>query len=75
MQKKVSEMQNDYKEVELARFAVKQELQKKQMLNQPIAKYDPKEKKIYLEKKDGSRELVGECMKEGRFSERRRKKT
>lgn len=62
------------REVELARFAVKQELQKKQILNQPIAKYDEKTQKIYLEKSDGTCELVGERLRKGRLSERRKQK-
>lgn len=61
-------------DVELARFAVKQELQKKQKLNQPIAKYDIKTQKVYLEKSDGTRQEVGGRLREGRLSERRKKK-
>lgn len=68
-----TKIEND-KEVELARFAVKQELQKKKKLNQPIAKYDVKTQKVYLEKSDGTRELVGDCLREGRLSERRKQK-
>lgn len=61
-------------EAELARFAVKQELQKKRKLNQPIATYDIKTQKVYLEKSDGTRELVGERLRKGRLSERRKQK-
>lgn len=53
-----------------ARLAVKAEITKKKNLNPPIARFDPKTKKVYLEYADGSTTIVGEAMKEGRFSER-----
>lgn len=53
-----------------ARLAVKAELTKKKNLNQPIARFDSKTKKVYTEYADDSTTIVGEAMKEGRFSER-----
>ena len=44
-----------------ARLAVKNELEKKRLLNQPIARFDPKNGKVY-----GTKTLVGEAMKKGR---------
>ena len=35
-----------------ARFAVKTELEKKRVLNQPIARFDPKSGKVYMEHAD-----------------------
>lgn len=42
-----------------ARLAVKAELQKKRILNQPIARFDPKTGKVYMEYSDGSITVVG----------------
>ena len=58
-----------------ARMAVEAELKKKRILKQPIAKFDPKTGKVYLEHADGSITVVGDAMKRGRYSERRRKET
>lgn len=46
-----------------ARLAVKNELEKKRLLNQPIARFDPKSGKVYMEHADGTKTLVGEAMK------------
>lgn len=43
-----------------ARLAVKRELEKKRILNQPIARFDPKSGKVYMEYADGSKVLVAE---------------
>lgn len=59
------------RETYLAQFAVTQELQRRKILNQPIAVYDPETQEVYLEYADGSRELVGHRLREGRFSERK----
>ena len=44
-----------------ARLAVKRELEKKRILNQPIARFDPKSGKVYMEYADGSKVLVAEA--------------
>lgn len=46
-----------------ARLAVKNELEKKRLLNQPIARFDPKSGKVYMEHADGTKTLVGEAVK------------
>lgn len=53
-----------------ARAAVKNELEKKRILNQPIARFDPKSGKIYMEHPDGSKTLVGEAAKKGGYAKR-----
>ena len=53
-----------------ARFAVKTELEKKRVLNQPIARFDPKSGKVYMEHADGSKTLVGEAMRKGGYGKR-----
>ena len=40
-----------------ARLAVKNELEKKRLLNQPIARFDPKSGKVYMEHADGTKTL------------------
>lgn len=55
-----------------ARLAVDRELKKKRALNQPIAKFDAKTGKVFMEHSDGSITVVGDAMKKGRYSERRR---
>ena len=37
------------------------------VLNQPIARFDPKSGKVYMEHADGTKTLVGEAMKKGRY--------
>ena len=44
-----------------ARLAAKKELEKKRTLNQPIARFDPKSGKVYMEYADGSKALVAEA--------------
>ena len=53
-----------------ARLAVKTELEKKRVLNQPIARFDPKSGKVYMEHADGSKTLVGEAMRKGGYGKR-----
>ena len=55
-----------------ARLAVEAELKKKRTLKQPIAKFDAKTGKVYMEHSDGSITVVGDAMKRGRYSERRK---
>ena len=55
-----------------ARLAVEAELKKKRTMKQPIAKFDPKTGKVYMEHSDGSITVVGNAMRRGRYSERRR---
>lgn len=60
----------DADEIRNVRFAVESEIKKKKLLNQPIARFDPKTKEIYFEYSDGRREFFGEAMKDGRYAER-----
>lgn len=53
-----------------ARLAVAAELKKKRTLKQPVAKFDPKTKQIYMENADGSVKILGKAMARGRYSER-----
>lgn len=53
-----------------ARLAVSAELKKKRALKQPIAKFNPKTGKVYMEHGDGSTTVIGSAMKRGRYSER-----
>ena len=50
-----------------ARLAVKNELEKKRLLNQPIARFDPKSGKVYMEHADGTKTLVGEALIKGGY--------
>ena len=50
-----------------ARLAVKRELEKKRILNQPIARFEPKSGKIYMEYADGTKALVGEVVRKGGY--------
>ena len=49
-----TEIPSDNILVENARFAVKQDLEKRKQLGQPISKVDPKTGRIYIEYGDGS---------------------
>ena len=55
-----------------ARLAVERELSKKRALNQPIARFDPKTKRVYMEHADGSITPIEGATWRGRYSERRR---
>lgn len=61
--------------VKNAKLAVERELDKKRALKQPIANFDVKTKQIYMQNGDGSITVLGEAMRQGRYSERRRQKT
>lgn len=67
-----SDIPSDGVVVRNARLAVAAELKKKRVLNQPIARFDPKTGKIYMEHSDGSITDVGKAMRRGRYSERRK---
>ena len=54
-----------------ARLAVKAELEKKRVLNQPIARFDPKTGRVWLESADGTVTEMGYAMKNGRYSQRK----
>lgn len=56
--------------VKKARLAVKLELQKKRALGQPIVKFNPKTKEIYMENTDGTITPMGSAAEQGRYSER-----
>jgi hypothetical protein len=58
--------------VQNARLAVKTELTKKRAMKQPIAMFDSKTGKVYMQNADGSTTVVGEAMKRGRYSERKK---
>lgn len=53
-----------------ARLAVDIELQTKKAMKLPISKYNPKTGEVFLEHSDGTCELVGKRITQGRFSER-----
>lgn len=55
--------------VKNARLAVKLELLKKRALGQPIARFNPKTKEIYIENPDGSIIPMGSAAEQGRYGE------
>lgn len=57
-------------EVRNARYAVTVAIKAKELLNQPIARFDPQTKKVFMERSDGSTIVVGTAMQRGRYSER-----
>ena len=52
------------------RLAIKTELEKKRTLNLPIARFDPKSGKVYMEYADGRKTLVGKAMRKGGYGKR-----
>ena len=62
---------NDGVVVQRARQAVALALKKKWILGQPIAKFDPKTRKVYLEYGDGTCVDCGKATR-GRYSEYRK---
>lgn len=52
-----------------ARLAVKFELEKKRILNQPIARFDPRSGEVYMENADGTRTVTGHVTYKGRCGE------
>ena len=58
--------------VKNARLAGSTDLQRKRAMNQPIAKFDKKTGRVYLENSDGTVKEIGRAMEQGRYSERDR---
>lgn len=58
--------------VKRAKAAVKIELEKKRAMDLPITVYDRKNKKIYQINSDGSREVLGDRLTKGWYSERKK---
>ena len=54
--------------------AVKIELEKNKAMDVPIALYDRKTQKIYQQKSDGTKIVVADRIRKGRYSERIREK-
>ncbi len=65
---------SDAQVVERANAAVKIELEKKKAMDIPIAVYDRNTQTIYQQNSDGTRTVVAERIRKGRYSERIRKK-
>ena len=65
---------SDDQVVKRANAAVKIELEKKKVMEVPIAVYDRKTQKIYQQNGDGTRTIVAERIRKGRYSERVAKK-
>ena len=64
---------SDAQVVKRASAAVKIELEKKKVMNIPIAVYDRKTQAIYRQSSDGTRTVVAERIRKGRYSERVKK--
>ena len=60
--------------VKRANAAVKIELEKNKAMDVPIALYDRKTQKIYQQKSDGTKIVVADRIRKGRYSERIREK-
>ena len=58
--------------VKNAWLAVSTELQRKRAMKQPIAKFDKKTGRVYLENSDGTVKEIGRAMEQGRYSKRYR---
>lgn len=65
---------SDEQVVKRANAAVKIELEKKKAMEVPIAAYDRKTQTIYQQNSDGTRTVVAERIRKGRYSERVGKK-
>lgn len=65
---------SDSQVVKRVNAAVRIELEKKKAMDVPVAVYDRKTKIVYQERSDGTKVPVGERIREGRYSERARKK-
>jgi hypothetical protein len=64
------EMESDRIVVKCARVAVAHELEKKKLLGQPIATYDPKTRNVIMVAADGTQTILGKALERGRYSER-----
>lgn len=60
----------DEQVVKRANAAVKMAIEKKRIMNTSIILYDRKTGQIYKENSDGSRSVIGERIRKGRYSER-----
>lgn len=65
---------SDAQVVKRANAAVKIELEKKKAMDVPITLYDRKTQTIYQQNSDGTRTVVAERIRKGRYSERVAKK-
>jgi hypothetical protein len=54
-----------------ARLAVEMELKKKRALKQPIARFDPKSGRIYMENGDGTITECGVVTRQGRYGKQK----
>lgn len=52
-----------------AQLAVKAALEKKRILNQPVARFDSKSRLVYMEYPNGTKVLFGEALRKGRYNE------
>jgi len=64
---------SDAQVVKRANAAVKIELEKKKAMDIPVAVYDRKTQTIYQQNSDGTRIVVAERIRKGRYSERIKK--
>lgn len=64
---------SDAQVVKRANAAVKIELEKKKAMDIPVAVYDRKTQTIYQKNSDGTRIVVAERIRKGRYSERIKK--
>ena len=68
-------MISDDQVVKRANAAVRLELEKRKARNQPIAGFDRKAQKVYMQDSDGTIIESSERLRRGRYSERKRNRT
>ncbi|BDF09621.1 hypothetical protein AAK943_12590 [Emergencia timonensis] len=68
-------MISDDQVVKRANAAVRLELEKRKARNQPIAVFDRKAQKVYMQDSDGTIIESSERLRRGRYSERKRNRT
>ena len=68
-------MISDDQVVKSANAAVRLELEKRKARNQPIAVFDRKAQKVYMQDSDGTIIESSERLRRGRYSERKRNRT
>ena len=68
-------MISDDQVVKRANAAVRLELEKRKARNQPIAVFDSKAQKVYMQDSDGTIIESSERLRRGRYSERKRNRT
>ena len=68
-------MISDDQVVKRANAAVRLELEKRKARNQPIAVFDRKAQKVYMQDSDGTIIVSSERLRGGRYSERKRNRT